>query len=209
MTIDVTPVRPRDAERTKEMILKVATALFAAQGYDATSVQQIAAAAGVAKATPSYFFSSKEGLWRAVLEVQNRAAIEVAPRALERLTVGVTAEARVHALVDVYFEFLAQHPDFFRLIQWSELQGNPAINELPSHWEALSKAVAAVSDVLTSGDQPGQNPEQLLISIIGMCNAHLVYGNTLGRPLGVDVTDPAFLDARKDHLKRLLVAALL
>lgn len=209
MTINVTPVRPRDAERTREMILQVATTLFAAQGYDATSVQQVAATAGVAKATPSYVFGSKEGLWRAVLEVQNRAAIEVAPRALEGLTAGVTAEARVHALVDVYFEFLAQHPDFFRLIQWSELQHNPAINVLPSHREAIERAVATVTDVLAKGDQPGQDPKQLLMSVIGMCNAHLVYGNTLGRPLGVDVTDPAFLDARKDHLKRLLVAALL
>lgn len=201
--------RPRDTEHTKETIRQVATTLFAAQGYEATSVQQIAEAAGVAKATPSYFFGSKEGLWRAVLEVQNRAAIEVAPNALARLTEGATAKERVEALVDVYLEFLVQYPDFFRLIQWSELQHNPVINELPSHWEALSKAIAAVTEVLASGSNLGEDPKQTVMSIIGMCNAHLVYGNTLGRPLGVDVTDPTFLDARKIHLKRLLVAALL
>lgn len=209
MTIGATPIRARDAERTKETILQVATALFAAQGYNATSVQQIAAAAGVAKATPSYFFGSKEGLWRAVLEEQNLAAIEIAPKALAQLTQGATGEEQIHALVEGYFEFLIKYPNFFRLVQWSELQHNPAINDLPSHWEALAKAVSAVTGVLVEGEQPGQDPEQLLMSIIGMCNAHLVYGNTLGQPLGVDVTDPTFIDARKAHLKRLLVAALL
>lgn len=205
----VSPKRIRDAASTKAAILQAATALFAAQGFEATSVQQVAEAAGLARATPSYFFGSKEGLWRAVLEAQNQAAIGVAPRALARLEASAAAEAQVHALVDVYFEFLAEQPDFFRLVQWSELQHHPAINDLPSHWDALSAAVAAVSEVLARGHQPGQDPKQLLVSIIGMCNAHLVYGNTLGKPLGVDVTDPAFLDARKDHLKRLLVAALL
>lgn len=209
MTTDKPPNRPRDAANTKETILQAATALFAAQGFEATSVQQVAEAAGVARATPSYFFGSKEGLWRAVLEVQNQAAIGVAPRALARLEESAPAEAQVHALVDVYFEFLAEQPDFFRLVQWSELQHNPAINDLPSHWDALSAAVAAVAGVLASGGKPGQDPKQLLMSVIGMCNAHRVYGNTLGRPLGVDVTDPAFLEARKAHLKRLLVAALL
>lgn len=209
MTVVDSSRRPRDAEHTKETILQVATTLFAAQGFEATSVQQVAAAAGVARATPSYFFGSKEGLWRAVLEVQNLAAIRVAPEALARLTGGASAEAQVHALIDVYFEFLERHPDFFRLIQWSELQHNPAINALPSHWDALSQAVAAVTSVLARSSQPGQDPKQVLMSILGMCNAHLVYGNTLGQPLGVDVTDSEFLEARKTHLKRLLVAALL
>ena len=209
MTVETIQKRPRDAEATKETILQVATTFFAVQGYNATSVQQIAAAAGVAKATPSYFFGTKEGLWRAVLEEQNQAAIELAPNALARLTEGATGKEQVHILVDAYFEFLVQHPDFFRLVHWSELQHNPAINELPSHWEALSRAVSAVTGVLVEGEQADQDPRQLLISIIGVCNAHLVYGNTLGQPLGVDVTDPTFLEARKTHLKRLLVAAFL
>lgn len=201
------PKRPRDAANTKETILEAATTLFAAQGYEATSVQQVAEAAGVARATPSYFFGSKEGLWRAVLDAQNQAAIKVAPEALARLSEHASAEAQVRALVDVYFEFLTAHPHFFRLVQWSELQHNPTINALPSHWEAIERAVAAVAGVLTTTGRADQDPKQLFMSILGMCNAHLVYGNTLGRPLRVDVADPAFLAARKEHVTRLLIAA--
>jgi TetR/AcrR family transcriptional regulator len=202
-------VRPRDGEATKETLLEVATKLFVEQGYEATSVQQIAEAAGVAKATPSYFFGSKEGIWKAVLEQQNQAAIEVAPRALARLKQSGSKEQLVEALVDSYFEFLAEHPDFFRLIQWSELQHNPTINELPSHWEAIAKALEAVMTVLSKGKKKSENPRQTVMSVIALCNAHLVYGNTLGSPLGVNVKDKRFLTERKAHLKQLLIAALL
>jgi TetR/AcrR family transcriptional regulator len=209
MSMTEVKARPRDAEVTRETLLEVATKLFVAQGYEGTSVQQIAEAAGVAKATPSYFFGSKEGIWKAVLDAQNKAAMEVAPKALARLQGGGSKEQLVEALVDSYLEFLEDHADFFRLIQWSELQHNPAINELPSHWEAIAKALEAVTAVLLKGKKKGEDPRQTVMSVIALCNAHLVYGNTLGLPLGVNVKDKKFLRERRAHLKRLLVAALL
>jgi AcrR family transcriptional regulator len=53
---------------TKECILDQAEALFAAHGYQATSLRQITAAAGVNLAAVSYHFGSKEGLVAAVIE---------------------------------------------------------------------------------------------------------------------------------------------
>jgi AcrR family transcriptional regulator len=53
---------------TKECILDQAEALFAAHGYQAASLRQITAAAGVNLAAISYHFGSKEGLVAAVIE---------------------------------------------------------------------------------------------------------------------------------------------
>ena len=60
--------RTRDAERSRAAILDAAERLFAAYGYHATSLQDVGDAAGVSRGTPSYFFRSKEGLYRAVLD---------------------------------------------------------------------------------------------------------------------------------------------
>lgn len=204
---DSSETRSRDADRTREAILRAASRLFAQQGYEATTMAQIASAAGVSRGTPSYFFGSKEGLWKAVLDAQSRAAMEVAPRALARLAEVSDVGERIAALVDSYFEFLEENPDFFRLIQWSELQGNPLTNEVTAHWEALERALQAVSGVL-SGKAAGEDPRQVVMSVIGLCNAHLVYGQTLGTPLGLDVRSPEFLASRRAHLKRFLIAAL-
>ena len=58
----------RDAARTRAAILDAAEQLFAERGFDATSLNDIAREAHVSRATPSYFFGSKEGLYVAVLE---------------------------------------------------------------------------------------------------------------------------------------------
>ncbi|MDQ3874836.1 MAG: TetR family transcriptional regulator, partial [Actinomycetota bacterium] len=50
--------RLRDAARSKEAILVAAENRFARFGFEGTSLQQIAEAAGVARSTPAYFFRS-------------------------------------------------------------------------------------------------------------------------------------------------------
>src|SRR5713101_224216 len=60
--------RTKAAEASKKAILDAAEALFAEQGYEATSFQQICDLAGVTRGLPNYFFGSKEGLYRSVLE---------------------------------------------------------------------------------------------------------------------------------------------
>lgn len=52
-----------------KQIARAAARLFAARGYDATSVREIVEVAGVAKPTLYYYFGSKEGLAHALLTV--------------------------------------------------------------------------------------------------------------------------------------------
>ena len=66
--MDTRPDRIRDAERTRAAILDAAERLFAEQGYDATSLTEVGAAAGVSRGTPGYFFGTKAELYQAVLD---------------------------------------------------------------------------------------------------------------------------------------------
>ena len=65
-----TPERERNGARTREAVLDGAEALFAERGYEATSLGDIGAAAGVSRGTPGYFFGTKLDLF---LEVFDRA----------------------------------------------------------------------------------------------------------------------------------------
>jgi len=62
-------VTQRDAERTREAVLRTAEDLFARQGFAETSLQQIGEAAGYARSTPAYFFRSKQELYDKAKEV--------------------------------------------------------------------------------------------------------------------------------------------
>lgn len=57
-----------NSERSRERILNAAERLFSAHGLDGVSVRQIAAAARVQLALLSYYFGTKEGLYRAVFQ---------------------------------------------------------------------------------------------------------------------------------------------
>jgi AcrR family transcriptional regulator len=60
-------VRPRDASHTRQQLLEAARKRFAFDGYDATTVRDIATDAGVNVALINRYFESKEGLFKACL----------------------------------------------------------------------------------------------------------------------------------------------
>lgn len=60
---------PRKDSTTRADILAAATRLFATQGYQATSLRQVAEAVGVDVALIPYYFRNKEGLFAAALEL--------------------------------------------------------------------------------------------------------------------------------------------
>jgi TetR/AcrR family transcriptional regulator len=77
-------VRTAGAAETVERILKAAETLFAERGFEAVSMNEIAEAAGVSKASIFHHFDSKHALY---LEVVRQACATTAER-LERLAGG-------------------------------------------------------------------------------------------------------------------------
>ncbi len=72
----------RNAERgraTREQIVDAAMALFAANGYDDTSIEAVLHAAGVSRGSLYHHFASKDALFWAVLErIEERVGAELA-----------------------------------------------------------------------------------------------------------------------------------
>jgi AcrR family transcriptional regulator len=68
--------------RTREQILAAARARFAAHGYEATTMRDVAAAAGVDAALVHYFFGTKPGLFGAAMALPTTPA-EVVGELLE------------------------------------------------------------------------------------------------------------------------------
>lgn len=107
----------RRANRERE-ILDVAARLFAARGYSATSVDDIAAAVGLNKAMLYYYFSSKAGL---LYHVYLTTADDLA----ERLDIGdddTPADEALAAIMRAIVDAISHAPDyvtvFFQELQW-------------------------------------------------------------------------------------------
>jgi len=96
--------------RTK--ILEEATRLFAARGFEGTSVQAIAEAVGVRKPSLLYHFKSKEELRQAVLDQLLTRWNEVLPE----LLMAAAEVDRFDGVLDAMADFFLEDPDRARLL---------------------------------------------------------------------------------------------
>jgi TetR/AcrR family transcriptional regulator len=198
----------RNAERSRAAILDAAERLFADQGYDATSLTQVGAAAGVSRGTPGYFFRSKSELYQAVLD-RSFAEVREAVRAgrARALASGESPDTILAGAVSDYFDFLAARPNFVRLIEREALSGS----RLPhgaSHLSAGQEALAAISAELGLDDSASGEAAQLLLSIISLCWFHLIHDRTVAPAVGVRLEDADDLERRKRHVISLVLHGL-
>jgi AcrR family transcriptional regulator len=70
-------IRRRSGAATRQEAVRVALELFTEQGYEATSLRQIADALGINKASLYYHFPGKEAILRSVLEQRGSEAAEL------------------------------------------------------------------------------------------------------------------------------------
>jgi AcrR family transcriptional regulator len=99
------------AAQTRQQILDAALRLVAEHGIAATSVDEIAAAAGVAKGSVFYNFGSKDALVEAIIA----EGVTRLTTSLRAATDGLTGRAAVEALVTELLEQVRDHPDFAKL----------------------------------------------------------------------------------------------
>jgi AcrR family transcriptional regulator len=86
------PLRERQAKATRRAVLQAARALFIAQGYGATTVEQIAQHAGVSKPTVFSAVGNKQTVLRAVRDVAIAGDDEPVPVAKRPATDRIRAE---------------------------------------------------------------------------------------------------------------------
>jgi AcrR family transcriptional regulator len=102
-----------DSDQPRDALAREATRLFAARGYAAVGVQEIAEAAGVTKPTLYHHFGNKVGLLQAILHDELAAlAARIAPVAAYRAEL----DATLAAVAAAYFAHAEQRTAFYRLM---------------------------------------------------------------------------------------------
>ena len=202
------PDKVRNADRSRAAILDAAERLFAELGYDATSLTQVGAAAGVSRGTPGYFFRSKAELYQAVLD-RSFAEVSEAVRAgrARALASNESPHTILAGAVSDYFDFLAARPNFVRLIEREALNGG-RLPEGVSHISAGQEALAAISAELGLDDAESGEAAQLLLSIISLCWFPMIHARTVAPAVGVRLESSEQLEQRKRHVVGLVLHGL-
>ena len=151
----VDPTRPArrrlSPERRRELILDGAMEVFARHGYEAASIQEIAAAGGVTPAVIYDHFASKATLQIELLQRQTALLLEHVATALA----GAPAEpqARLRTGVDAFFAFVEQHNFAWRML----VREPPSDPDVARAYRRLEhEATAAIAGFLQAGGAPAR-----------------------------------------------------
>lgn len=111
--------RIRDSEASQEKILDSAETLFIEQGFNATSLRQVAERAQVAKSLIFHHFQTKAELWE---QVKARRMRDFALRQQEVFDRGVVCLENLTNAIRDYFDLLRNDPNLVRLMTRTELE---------------------------------------------------------------------------------------
>ncbi len=163
--------RPANGKRTRQSLLDAAGAVFAEKGYAAANVNEIVALAGTTKPMLYYHFGSKEGLFAAALEAVYAGMREIESAPGPQF---LSATDAMRRLIEVTFDYHADHPDWVRLISVANIHEAEPILDSPTIAARNTAIVDILRDLLTRGARegvfrPGVDPIHLHLLIASFC----------------------------------------
>ncbi len=190
----------RDAAAARADILAVATEEFAMKGLSGSRVDEIADRTHTVKRMIYYYFGSKEGLYRAVLE---RAYEQI--RSIESTLDlnALPADEALRALVRTTFDYHNKHPEFVRLVMNENIHHGDHIGHLSNIKSRNRTVIKMLRQLLDRGIAEGifrkdLDPVEVHMSISALCFYNVSNRYTFSRIFEKDMTSPKALAARRE-----------
>jgi AcrR family transcriptional regulator len=190
----------RDADATKANILSVAIEEFSAKGLAGGRVDEIAHRIHTVKRMIYYYFGSKEGLYRAVLEqAYNHIRTIESDLHLDSLA----PDEALRQLVKVTFDYHNKHPEFVRLVMNENIHQGAHIAHLPNIKERNRTVIATLRKLIDRGVKSGVfrsdlEPIELHMTISALAFYNVSNRHTFSIIFGRDMTSPKAVAARRE-----------
>jgi AcrR family transcriptional regulator len=156
------PARRLSADERRRQLLEVALRLFATRGYEATTMDDIADAAGVTKPLLYQHFTSKRALYVELVDSVTKDLLDAIGRATAR---AAGPREQVEEGFGAFFAMVVTHETAFRLLYG---RGSPAHSELGFALQRVEDAIAeAINPLIAAGLDP-EHRRFLAYAVVGM-----------------------------------------
>ena len=153
------------AQQRRTQLLSVAIEVFAERGFHATSMDEVAEAAGVTKPVLYQHFPSKRALYRELLD---EVDAQLVARIVDATGGATTGRGRTQEGFAAYFRFVAENRAAFRLLFGASVRND-------AEFAAVAEgAIARIADLiadLIEIQAPPDHRRVLAHAIVGMAEA--------------------------------------
>ncbi|HEY3209037.1 MAG TPA: TetR family transcriptional regulator [Actinomycetota bacterium] len=150
-------------EARRRRLMEEAIRLFGKNGYQGTSLDAVAKAAGVRKQTLLYYFPTKEALLEAcVMETSQRVALALS----EALEAETSPSRKAETVIRTVFELAGEWPEFPQFVREASRLGPEVIERFAAVLEPLRlRALAFLANGMKEGQIRRQDPALLLFTL--------------------------------------------
>jgi len=199
--------RTNDPDRTKANIIEIATHEFSEKGLSGARIDEIAERTRTSKRMIYYYFESKEGLYRAVLEDSYRRI-----RTIEA-SLDLEHKPPLEALaqhVRFTFDYQLGNQDFIRLVMVENIHHGQHIAQLSRTQQESMGAIQTLRNIVDRGVEAGVmrrdlDPIDLHMSISALCFFNVANRHTFSTIFKVDMTGAAATAARRESVTEMIL----
>ena len=201
------PRKPKDPDRTRADILQAALEEFAARGFEAATVRDIAARIGMSHGMIRYHYETKEKLWFAAVEFlfdRLHRAVALDREELASLEDGDTDVYR--RWLRRYVRYCADHPEHARMmIQESVAPSDRLKTAMHEHVrEGHQGVLRMIEGMKENGVIPASvQPESYIYILSGACQNLFALAPEVNCVLGYDALSEDAIEAHADTIVAL------
>jgi len=200
-------------KNSKQKILEVAMKEFASFGFEGARVDRIAQRAGLNKAMIFYYFSSKQNLYRTIIE---DALFDFIPKVQQAIMEANTPERFFETLPELYIRYFSRKKDIIEMIGRELIQSpqriTPLIREIFSELPVNPPKMLhkAIGDWYRKGLISESDPIQFIFNIVPLCLFPIIAKPMVEAIMLIKISDDeAFLSRRIQSISNLLKRGML
>ncbi|HEV2231834.1 MAG TPA: TetR/AcrR family transcriptional regulator [Terriglobia bacterium] len=199
--------RKERGARTRTAIMQAAERIFAEAGFGGARTEAIAAQAGVNKALLYYYFPSKDGLYRAILEDHLK---EFQRQVVDALSTEGPARAKLLSYVSTHFDFISARPYYPRLVQRLMMTGGKPLERLAREFyvPVHRKLVSVIDRGISDGEFRRVDSHHTVLSLVALISFYFSSAPILNAISRTDPYATVHLARRKAEVLKFIRYAL-
>ncbi|MBW1708868.1 MAG: TetR/AcrR family transcriptional regulator [Deltaproteobacteria bacterium] len=187
---------------SRQRLLKSATELFAENGYAGTSVREIVARAGVTKPVLYYYFESKEGIFRAIMNIVMEKYEEILSEVFQ---VPGSSMDKLLFMYNSLSQTMIELPDIIRLFHRAvigQLQGAPEFGLEKFPLKVMEVIKQIYNEGLARGEVAERDPDAVALLLLNLLSLVVhkdsVFLKSMNRDVPIKTVQLALSNLKRD-----------